>query len=195
MISTRTKFSRAVMAWAVAAVAWLVTASDAPGTTLARMSVNEMTRHAAIVIRARCLANRVQWDSGEMWTFTTFAAEETWKGATAETVRVRLLGGRAGDVTSTVAGVPRFRVGEEVVLFLEPTGRGDDSVVSWIEGTFRIHRDIKSGRETVTQDTAGFEVYNPVKREFQPAGIRSEKLADFKVEVQAAIAADSESRR
>src|SRR5271156_6972668 len=124
------------------------TATTAVATTLERMSVAKMTQHAQLVVRAQCLGNSVAWDGGEIWTFTSFEVEDSWKGAptgAAQQVTVRLLGGSGGHLTSTVSGVPRFRPGEEVILFLQPTARGDFSIVSWVQGTFRIHRDSRSG--------------------------------------------------
>ena len=183
-------------AWALMIAAlFLGMAAEAGATTLERMSVGEMTRRAHLVVRAQCVANATAWDAGEIWTFTTFEVEETWKGEPAGRIRVRLLGGRAGEVTSTVAGVPRFRQGEEVVMFLERTGRGDYSVVSWMQGTFRIRRDARGGQETVTQDTAGFEVYDPATRRFAATGVRGESTARFKAEVVAASGADGRITR
>ena len=136
-------------------------------TTLVHMSVAQMTQTAELVIRARCVENSVSWDQGEIWTFTTFAVEETWKGAARfqtsnQYLTVRLLGGTLGHFTSNVSGVPRFSPGEEVVLFLEPTGpHGYFSVVSWLQGTFRIHEDLRTGQIIAVQDTASFETFEP----------------------------------
>ena len=173
----------------------LALALGANGTTLARMSVAQMAQRADLIVRARCEGNTTAWDAGEIWTFTTFAVEESWKGEAPEKVHVRLLGGRAGEVTSTVDGVPRFREGEEVVVFLERTTRGDFSVLSWIQGTFRIRRNARTGRETATQDTAAFAVYNPAVRRFEAAGAREEGAEQLKAEVLAAVAAGSGAER
>lgn len=172
----------------------LVLVEGAGGTTLKAMSLGEMTRDAAEVVRARCVKNSTGWDGGEIWTFSMFEVEETWKGAAERQLRVRLLGGRTESVTSTVSGVPRFRSGEEVVLFLEPTSRGDYSVVGWMEGTFRIRREV-NGTESVTQDTAGIETYDPATRRFAAMGVRRQDISEFKAEVLSASAAAKGSGR
>ncbi|MGB6470732.1 MAG: hypothetical protein WBE88_07740, partial [Candidatus Acidiferrales bacterium] len=51
------------------------------------MTIESMTRKANVVMRGRCVANTVAWDRGEIWTVTTFAVEETWKGALAGAAR------------------------------------------------------------------------------------------------------------
>ena len=123
----------------------LSTSQPASGTTLMRMSLAQISQAAQVIVRARCIGNSTRWDAGEIWTFTSFAVEETWSGSAPAQISVRLLGGRVGNLTSTVSGVPRFSPGEQVVLFLAPTARGDFSVVSWEQGTFRIRRDVRTG--------------------------------------------------
>ena len=168
------------------------TAATASATTLERMSIAKMTQHAQLIVRAQCVANSVAWDGGEIWTFTTFDVEDSWKGAptaAARQVTVRLLGGSVGILTSTVSGVPRFHPGEEVILFLQPTPRGDFSIVSWVQGAFRIHRDTRSGAEIVVQDTAAFDTYDPATRQFDAEGIRNLPVAALRLRVQSALAA------
>ena len=167
--------------------------ATAAATTLARMTLAEMAQAAAVIVRARCLANSVRWDAGEIWTLSAFQVEEVWKGAAAARVTVRLLGGRAGNITSSVSGVPRFRAGEDVVLFLEPTVRGDFSVVSWQQGTFRIRRGLAADRESVTQDTASFATFSPSTHRFEATGNRNLPLENFRARVDAAL--QSETRR
>jgi hypothetical protein len=166
----------------------LICSAGVPGTTLEKMPVERMADLAQAIVRARCVSNSTRWDAGEIWTFTTFEVEETWKGSATERVTVRLLGGTVGSLTSTVSGVRRFRAGEEVVLFLEPTYRGDFTVVSWQQGTFRVGRDPRSGTEIVTQDTAAFETFDPQTRLFKATGIHDVPLEAFRARVQAAVA-------
>jgi hypothetical protein len=166
----------------------LLAMSTAEATTLARMSVTQMTHAAKSIVRARCLTNSAAWDAGEIWTFTIFEVEENWKGVPHDKqITVRLLGGTVGGLTSSVSGVPRFAEGEEVILFLEPTARGDFSIVSWMQGTFRVRRDGASGRESVTQDTAGFSTFDPSTRRFESSGIHGISLVAFRASVAAAL--------
>ncbi len=161
----------------------------AKATTLARMSVAQMSRAAQLIVRARCVENSTGWDAGEIWTFTSFEVREVWQGSAPARISVRLLGGRVGNLTSSVAGIPRFRPGEEVVIFLERTPRGDFSVVSWEQGTFRVRREAATGSESVTQDSATFATFDPATRQFEAAGIRNLPLETFRARVNAAMSA------
>jgi hypothetical protein len=167
-------------------------------TTLERMSIAKMTQAAQLVVRAQCIGNSAAWDGGEIWTFTSFAVEDSWKGApsgAAQQLTVRLLGGSVGNLSSTVSGVPRFRPGEEVILFLQSTTRGDYSIESWVQGTFRIHRDARSGAEIVVQDTAAFDTYDSATRQFDAEGIRNLPVGALRLRVQSALAAQSGEKR
>jgi hypothetical protein len=167
-------------------VCLLACASVAP-TTLAHMSVTKLTHASSLILRARCVENATAWDAGEIWTFTTYEPTEVWKGSAQSRVRVRLLGGRLGNLTSNVSGVPRFRAGEDVVLFLAPTTRGDFSVVSWVQGTFRIRHDQRTGEDTVTQDSASFDTFDPSTRQFTASGIHDLPLQEFRSQIVAAL--------
>src|SRR5580704_9422936 len=171
---------------------------SASATTLERMCVAKMTQAAQLVVRAQCIGNSAAWDGGEIWTFTSFAVEDSWKGApsgAAQQLNVRLLGGSVGNLSSTVSGVPRFRPGEEVILFLQSTTRGDYSIVSWVQGTFRIRKDARSGAEIVVQDSAAFDTYDPATRRFDAGGIRNLSLAALQLRVQTALDAQSGAQK
>ena len=172
----------------------LMCASVAP-TTLAHMSVAKLTHVSRLILRARCVENATAWDAGEIWTFTTYEPTEVWKGSAQSRIRVRLLGGRVGNLTSNVSGVPRFRTGEDVVLFLAPTTRGDFSVVSWVQGTFRIHHDQRTGEDMVTQDSASFDTFDPSTRHFTASGIRDLPLQEFRSQVAAALLQESGAQK
>jgi len=175
-----------ICALAIGLLCW-VPLSPARATTLEHMSVAQMARASQEIVRARCVGNSVGWDEGEIWTFTTFRVEEVWRGHAAGPITVRLLGGRTGQLTSLVAGVPRFLPGEEVVLFLQRTSRGDFSIVSWEQGTFRIRRDPASGQENVTQDTASLETFDSSMHRFVVGGIRAMPIARFRAQIEAAL--------
>jgi len=185
-----------VLASAILCATWLMaTTPIAHATTLMHMSIAKMSQTAPLIVRARCMGNATSWDAGNIWTFTSFSVEETWRGTAPQEIIVRLLGGSVGSITSNVSGIPHFRLGEEVILFLEPTPRGDFSVVSWQQGTFRIHRDRVAGRETVTQDTASFATIDPATHQFQTAGVRNLPLDALRAQVDAALLNASPGRK
>jgi hypothetical protein len=164
------------------------------GTTFARLSISQMSQAASAIVRAQCVANTVVVVSGEIWTLTTFDVQETWRGAVPARITVCLLGGTSGNLTSHVAGIPRFRPSEQVILFLAPTKHflastngGDFSVVSWQQGTFRIHRDRGTGEELASQDTGAYFTFDPESRRFLADGAVRMPVALFHAQVISAL--------
>ncbi len=161
--------------------------TTARATTLARMSLEELAAAAHVAVRARCLETESRWESGAIWTFTRFEVTETMKGAVPQLITVRLPGGRVDHLHAFVDGVPRFQPGEDAILFLERTRAGDFAVTSWVQGTFRIHRDAATGQEKVTQDSSGFAVFDPATRKFRTAGVRNLPLEEFRQRLATAM--------
>jgi hypothetical protein len=157
-------------------------------TTLTRLSLDHLATAADAVARVRCVSAKSEWGNGSIWTVTTFDVVETMKGSLPAQVMVRLPGGRVGHLTAAVDGTPKFTPGGSVVLFLERSSAGGFSVAGWVEGTFRIARNAHTGRETVTQDSSAFEVFDPATRSFLTEGIRQMPVEEFCARVAQAIA-------
>jgi len=171
----------------------LIYLTNGAATTIEKLSIEKMAGLAHAIVRARCISVSARWDRGEIWTFTSFQVSETWKGQAPDDLVVRLLGGSVGSLTSTVAGIPRFRPNEEVILFLQQTSDGDFTVLSWEQGAFRIGRDRRTGTEMVTEDTATFETYDPRTHQFSATGMRDTSLDALRARVRAAISQISEN--
>ena len=93
----------------------------ASALTLAAMPLEELTRSASLVVRARCIDRQVtRTPDGRIASLARFAVVEAAKGSAPGVVTVRELGGRSGDTELVVPGAPLSEPGDEVVLFLEP---------------------------------------------------------------------------
>jgi hypothetical protein len=160
---------------------------EVSATTIVRMDLNALAHSAEIIVRARCTHSEARWESQSIWTFDDFDVLETFKGASPQTLRVRLPGGRVDHLEVKVEGVPRFAIGEETILFVERTSAGDFGVTSWAQGTFRIHR-AANGDARLTQDTSHFAVFDPHTRQFATAGARNIPINDFREQLSRALA-------
>jgi hypothetical protein len=155
-------------------------AAPLPATTLARLSLDQLAQAADTVARVRCTEAASYVQDGTVWTRTQFTVIEPLKGAPPAQVTVRLPGGRAGGVFVVVEAAPRFRPGEESVLFLERTSTREYSVTGWALGTFRVRRNARTGEETVTQDSSGLAVFDVAARRFIIEGVRDLPLREFR---------------
>jgi hypothetical protein len=156
-------------------------------TTLARLQFARLAQESTAVARLRCLSSESLWEGGEIWTEARFEVLELEKGLLPRLVAVRMVGGRAGHLHSRVDGVPVFRPGEEVYLFLWRREGQAFSVTGWSQGTFRITRNARTGAETVTQDSAAMPVFDPQTQEFRREGVRNLPLTIFREKLRSAL--------
>ncbi len=164
-----------------------LTAAFANATTLARLNFNDLAQQSSAVARLRCLGSEFHWDRGELWTETRFEVLERNKGLLPGIVTVRTIGGVSGHLHSQVDGVPIFRPGEEVYLFLWERPGEPFRVLGWAQGTFRVARNADSGVETVTQDSANAPIFDPRTRTFRHGGIRNLPVAIFQLKLRRAL--------
>ncbi len=169
--------------------------AEVHATTLARLSLDQLTAGADAVARVRCVDAQARWKNGAIWTVTTFDVIETMKGNLPPQIAVRLPGGRVGHLTAVVDGTPKFNPGDDAVIFLERSSAGGFSVAGWVEGTFRIALDLRTHAETVTQDSSAFAVFDPATRTFRVEGVRRMPVAQFRARLAAALARAGEKTR
>jgi hypothetical protein len=107
------------------------------------MLLDEIVDDAAIAFHGTCIANRVEIDPQTQLvvTLTTFEVREVIKGSVSSTHVIKQIGGTlpGGESGLIVHGVPKFAVGQEVVLFL--AGRsslGFSSPVGLSQGRFEV---------------------------------------------------------
>ena len=164
-------------------------------TTLVRLSLDQLVAGSDAVARARFVHAESRCENGSIWTVTTFDVVETLKGQLPGEIAVRLPGGRVGHLTSAVDGTPKFNPGNETVVFLQRSPAGGFTVAGWVQGSFRILRDPRTGSETVTQDSSAFAVFDTATRTFRTNGVRRMPIDEFRARIAAAVARNEEKAR
>lgn len=168
-------------------LAVLTLAMALSATTLSRLHLTDLVQQSSSVARLRCLSASSGWDNGEIWTETRFEVLETEKGLLPGVISVRTLGGRVEHLHARVDGVPVFRPGEEVYLFLWGAAGAPYAVLGWSQGTFRIAKNSQTGVETVTQESAAMPVFDPQTRQFRREGIRNWPVELFRERLRNAL--------
>ena len=148
-----------LMTHAVAAIATLAAligaGADASATTVLQVDVAAMTGTSEWVVNARVLAVDdvdLRAQGGGLATDITLSIDEVYKGdaTTPRRYVLRLPGGHGRDgLAMVIPGMPRFTVGERVVLFLEKTSRGHIPC-GLGQGVWRVRSD-PHGRAWVEQ--------------------------------------------
>ena len=119
-------------------------------TQVRPLNLEQMTERAATIFTGVCTEVRVERDPNVGWvSVASFEVERTVKGRVARTATVRLLGGQPDlePRSTSIAGMPGFHRGDEVVLFLYGTSAlGLTSPVGLGQGRFTVVRD-KAGKK------------------------------------------------
>ena len=133
-----------------------VLASPALASKVRPMTLEEMTERAGRIFSGHCTSVRVveQPGRGMPVTEVTFRVDRTLKGRPGGTLTIRQPGGQsvAGERSARILGLPRFRPGEEVILFLYgESASGLTSPVGLGQGKFTVYTDKEGMRWTVDE--------------------------------------------
>ena len=165
--------------WVLFLIGLALIAITAQATTLVRLRFRDLVHYSYSIARVRCIDARTLMENGEIWTDTSFNVLNHNKGYLPAQIVVRQPGGKFQHLQSHVDGVPEFRPGEEVYLFLSGHPGRQFVIVGWGQGTFRIRNDLRFGGELVTQDSAETPVFDPVSNSFRKTGVKNLPVDTF----------------
>ena len=136
----------------------VVGASVAQATTVKKMTFSEVVNAAELIAVGVVTVVQDTWDAEREMPFTevTFSELEVFKGEVAAAeLTLRFLGGPAPDgLTLDVGGMPKFAVGDRVVVFSSGNGVRACPLVGWWQGVYRLLFDAARDVFTVA-DHAG----------------------------------------
>jgi len=128
--------------------------SPARASLVRPVNLEELARSAAKIVHGRCVDVAVETDPslGQAVTRVTIAVTRQVKGRDGRRLTFRVLGDREerADEPRSEDGVPRFRRGEELILFLYGESRsGLTSPVGFGQGKFAVRTDKRDRRLAV----------------------------------------------
>jgi hypothetical protein len=113
--------------------------SFSSATTVQRLTLDDLVQKAQSIIHGKVRTVRTHWSTDGKIILTTYTIdiEETIKGNSAKSLEVTTIGGKIGDLTLYVSGMPAFDAGESAVVFLERSA-GYSTVVGLSQGKFTV---------------------------------------------------------
>ena len=112
----------------------------APCATLQQLSLDEMSRAATSIVRARVTGSAASLTGSTIYTHYSLQVTESWKGFTPKEVLVP--GGIAGGKRQAFPGVPELKAGTEYILFLWTSpATGITHIVGLQQGLFHLHQE------------------------------------------------------
>lgn len=130
---------------------WLTCLAHAPATTVSPPDFGHLVARAETIFTGKALSSRSEWmgqgNQRCIVTFVTFEVQAVHKGNATARLELRFLGGTIGDTALEVYGVPRFTIGERVILFVEKNGEQFCPLVGICHGRLAIERDPATGQD------------------------------------------------
>lgn len=144
---------RGTVLFGVMFVSGLLVLPRASATTVIPPTFEELADRADLVFVGKVVGTQAEWQiaaatNQTIFTMVEFRTEEILKGTAGSFVRLRFLGGTVGGTTLEVVGVPQFKPGDRVVLFVEGNGVQFCPVVGVYHGKFGVRKD-ESNRDIV----------------------------------------------
>ncbi len=141
----------------------LAGASMASATTVQKLSMKDLSKNSAAIVRAEVVDSDARYDADkEIYTYVTLRVLEPVKGSRKDDViTIRQLGGIVDQIASIVPGMPTFKKGEEVVVFLSGnTKAGYPMVVGLQQGKYSVSQD-EHGNKHVRNELDGLKMMDP----------------------------------
>ena len=140
-------------------VFYLFFSDAALAETLQKLSLEELTREADVIVRGRIqkVTSQESPDRSNVTTLVEVSVVEQWKGPKASSLFLNQPGGSAGGITQAVPGLPHFSLGEEVILFLKRIENDRFATVGGRQGKFVVKTDPQSKKEFVADLTGKSE--------------------------------------
>lgn len=129
--------------WRVAALlfaTWLLQPPSVSGTVIVPKSFADLAAEAELIFVGTVARVESRWADEErsaIETIVTFTDIEALLGAAEREVSLRFGGGEVDGLREQIAGVPRFEIGERVVLFAR-RDRSLSPIIGFHQGCFRV---------------------------------------------------------
>ena len=133
-----------MLRFGIAALTALILSAPAFATTVARLNLEQLVQRADLIVQGQVQSVYSQWDDERhlVFTYISIRVDDPLKGERRQSVLIRQLGGTAGTIQMSVAGVPQFRSGEMAIVFLKRQDDGTFQVVGMNQGLYEIVENV-----------------------------------------------------
>jgi hypothetical protein len=143
--------------------AWLVASAlcfSAFATQIESRSLTQLGQEAELVVQGKVQNVRSFWNDAHTRILTEVQIEvsDSHKGSAQSELRVVQMGGVVDGVRMTVHGAAVWSLGQDVLLFLEPSLPGSYRLSGFTQGRFDLTRDVATGQWIARRSLLGAEV-------------------------------------
>ena len=148
-------------------------------TTVRRMELPQLVSASDNIVQGRVESVEARYEGNMVCTYVSVAVDDPLKGDRRRTVLVRQLGGRIGAKTIWIAGMPQFKTGDQVIVFLRNRRDGTFDVIGLNQGKY----DIVDG--AAVANVSGVTILDPKTGLMSDAGfVEKAPLDAFKAKIR-----------
>lgn len=102
-----------------------------------QVTLEKLVKNSDVIVIGKVIKIECKIEKGKnIWTYVTLECKQYIKGNERAELTVRIPGGEVGDLGQYVSGTPKYKVGEEVLNFLEQDTMGTYHVNGWKNGKY-----------------------------------------------------------
>ncbi len=157
-----------------------VMAGPLMATTITKMELPALVKASDSIVQGRVEGVESRFESDRMvYTYIRVVVEEPLKGERSRSILVRQLGGKVGAMTMWIAGSPRFKEGDQVIVFLRNRRNGTFDIVGLNQGKYDIVDDF------AVANVSGVSIMDPKTGTISDTGfVDKAPLAAFKAKIR-----------
>src|SRR5262245_2141132 len=107
-------------------------------TTVRKMDLPELVSLSDAVVQGRVESVEARWEERLVYTYIALTIDDPLKGERRRALLIRQPGGRIGSLNVSVSGMPHFKTGDEVIVFLRNRQDGAFDIVGLGQGKYDI---------------------------------------------------------
>jgi hypothetical protein len=184
------------------AIAVAVLARTPQAASVVAPTFETLVARAQTVFVGQTVDLRSQWvstPSGRaIVTIVTFKVVRALKGQLGAQTQLEFLGGTMGEYRMEIPGMPKFRIGDEDVLFVDERGDPASPVVGFMHGRFRVLEEPAGGRRSVARHNfeplASVADIGATAAAPRVASARALSLAAFEAEIERTVSRQRQAR-
>jgi hypothetical protein len=142
--------------WASVAALFLALTAGAWATTVVPPDFNQLVNESDYIIRAvvKSVTSEYRTNTSGKTIITKVALDvrEVIAGTPPAEVVLEILGGKIGDEQMVLEGAPRFKVGDEDVLFVRGNGHTIVPLVAMMHGRYPVMQEAGTGRRYMARE-------------------------------------------
>jgi hypothetical protein len=173
------------------AVLLLAVAPSVRATQVTHLDTRALVRESSDIVIGQVEGASTHWNENRsaIVTEVTVRISQTLKGAAADRLVLRQMGGELDGLRYTIPGSPTFRPGEEALLFVWRDAAGRPQVDGLAQGKFDIAKDPATGERLVQRSLPGLAFRDAKTLSMVPTGGPTMRipLSSLVREIQAAL--------